>query len=502
MTHTASPLGRRRAGLLLHPTSLPGGTDNGELGPEAFRFIDFMVESGFSVWQTLPLGPTHEDGSPYQSLSVHAGNPNLISIEALVRKGWLDEVPQATPGESPHAHREACLREALARLNRNGVPRVRQAWERFRRERADWLEDYALYRVLRIQHGKRPWPEWPTPLRDREPKALAAARAEFAEEIEAIAFKQFVFFDQWHDLREYAHKHDVLLFGDMPIFVAHDSAEVWAHREYFLLNDQGQPRVVAGVPPDYFSETGQLWGNPHYDWARMQDDGFDWWVRRMRTQLEIFDWVRIDHFRGFEAYWEVSADAETAIEGRWVQAPGAELLDTFYRTFDALPVIAEDLGTITPEVIALLDQFGLPGMKVLQFAFGGGADNPYLPHNHEENGVVYTGTHDNDTTLGWYEGIARHERDHLHEYLGHPGEPMPWPFNRAALASVARLAILPMQDILGLGAGHRMNTPGTMEGNWDWRFAWDQVPHGLAERMRRMNEMYERCCEVKKAGDG
>lgn len=500
MSQSANPFGRRRAGLLLHPTSLPGGTANGELGPEAFRFVDFLVESGFSVWQTLPLGPTHEDGSPYQSLSVHAGNPSLISIETLIQQGWLHGVEGPAPGESVRAWREACLAEALARLRREGSSHARHSWERFRQERAHWLEDYALYRVLRIRHEQRPWTDWPAALRDREPKALDRARAQFAAEIEAIAFKQFVFFEQWHALREYARKKDVLLFGDMPIFVAHDSAEVWAHREYFQLDRHGQPRVVAGVPPDYFSETGQLWGNPHYDWQRMQADGFDWWVRRMRTQLELFDWVRIDHFRGFEAYWEVEAGAETAIDGRWVQAPGAELLETFYRTFDALPVIAEDLGTITPEVVALLDQFGLPGMKVLQFAFGGGADNPYLPHNHVENGVVYTGTHDNDTTLGWYEGLSDHERNHLHEYLGHPGEPIPWPLNRCALASVACLAILPLQDVLGLGAGHRMNTPGTMEGNWGWRFEWGQVPPDLAGRLRRMNEIYDRC-EVKN-GEG
>lgn len=491
MTHAASPLGHRRAGMLLHPTSLPGPGVQGDIGREAHRFVDFLVQCGISVWQTLPLGPTHGDGSPYQSLSVHAGNPALVSLDWLVDKGWL-VAAELPAGPRSAVQLNACLGRALTGLQARGSEADREAFARFKDEQAHWLEDYVLYRALRAHHAHRAWCDWPASLRDREPRALAEARGALAAELEQIRFKQFVFFEQWRELREYARARDVLLFGDMPIFVAHDSAEVWAHREYFQLDAQGQPRVVAGVPPDYFSATGQRWGNPHYDWARMQADGFDWWIRRMGSQLELFDWVRIDHFRGFEAYWEVPAEATTAIEGRWVQARGEALLGALHDAFSALPVIAEDLGIITPEVVALREQFNLPGMTVLHFAFSGGPDNPYLPHNHQENGVVYTGTHDNDTTLGWYAGLAPAERAHLHEYLGPSDEAMPWPLIRVALASVARLAILPLQDALALGSEHRMNTPGTSEGNWRWRFSWEQVPSDLTARLARLCDLYGR----------
>ncbi len=490
MTHSQSPLGHRRGGILLHPTSLPDAPGNGDLGPAAYHFVDFLADAGLSVWQTLPLGPTHEDGSPYQCLSVHAGNPDLISPQWLVERGWLGDAPRLE-GASAEDWRAQSVRRALERLAVSDAQAV-QAFDAFKAERAGWLEDYALYRVLRARFEGRGWTGWPDALRDREPAALRNAREALTDELELVRFEQFVFFEQWKALRRYAAQRRVLLFGDMPIFVAHDSAEVWAHREYFTLGEDGQPRVVAGVPPDYFSETGQRWGNPHYDWARMRADDFDWWVRRMRTQLELFDWVRIDHFRGFEAYWSIPADAETAVEGHWVKAPGAELLDALYRAFDALPVIAEDLGTITPEVNALLERFGLPGMKVLQFAFGGGPDNPYLPHNHEVNGVVYTGTHDNDTTLGWYESAGAAEREHVQAYFGPTEEPVPWLLIRAALASVARVAMVPLQDVLALNSAHRMNTPGTQEGNWRWRFSWEQVPADLAARLRAMMHLYGR----------
>lgn len=490
MSHSHSPLGHRRGGILLHPTSLPDAPGNGDLGPAAYHFVDFLTHAGISVWQTLPLGPTHEDRSPYQCLSVHAGNPELISPHWLLEHGWLDRLPSAED-QSAAAWRLEAVRRSLDRLGAL-APEVGQRFARFKEERAAWLEDYALYRVLRARFDGQGWTDWPADLRDRAPAALQQAREELAAELERVRFEQFVFFEQWAALRRYAARQRVLLFGDMPIFVAHDSAEVWAHREYFLLGPEGQPEVVAGVPPDYFSETGQRWGNPHYDWERMRADGFAWWVGRMRSQLELFDWVRIDHFRGFEAYWSIPAEAETAVEGEWVKAPGAELLAALYRTFDALPVIAEDLGTITPEVTALLEEFGLPGMKVLQFAFGGGPDNPYLPHNHEPNGLVYTGTHDNDTSLGWYEHAGAAEREHVQAYLGSTGEAMPWPLIRAAFASVARVAIVPMQDVLELGSEHRMNVPGTQQGNWRWRFDWEQVPAGLAGRLQALMHLYGR----------
>ena len=355
------------------------------------------------------------------------------------------------------------------------------------------MNDYALYQALRTQHKNAAWWQWPAPIRDRTAKALTQARKQLAEHIEQARFEQFLFFRQWAALKNYANTRGVLLFGDLPIFVAQDSAEVWAQREYFAIDDRGQALTVAGVPPDYFSETGQRWGNPHYRWDRMQSDGFSWWVARLRTQLELYDLLRIDHFRGLEAYWEIPAEEQTAINGRWVRAPGEELFEALHQHFDPLPLIAEDLGVITPEVDALRRKYGLPGMKILQFAFDGGADNPYLPHHHVRNSVVYTGTHDNDTTLGWFGALSAEQRENVIKYLGAAAEPpMPWPLIRAALASVARLAIVPMQDVLALSAEHRMNMPGTTKGNWSWRFEWTQLPEGLAGRVREMARMYGR----------
>lgn len=475
----------RRAGLLLHPTSLPGPQPRGDLGREAHNFIDFLAAAGMGVWQMLPLGPTHEDLSPYQCTSVHAGDPQLISLAALVDDGWLDAKDARRSSEEALAIAHVIFRE-------QADSEARQAFDAFRNTHAAWLPDFALYQALREAQGGRSWTDWPAPLRDRDPAALKAARHELAGRIEGVAFEQFLFFRQWQALRAHARAAGIRLFGDMPIFVAHDSAEVWAHREYFLLDDEGRPTVVAGVPPDYFSETGQRWGNPLYDWARMQADGFAWWVERLRTQRELFDLIRIDHFRGFEAYWEIPAEAETAIDGRWVHAPGRALFARLREVFGELPLVAEDLGTITPEVEALRREFGLPGMKILQFAFGGGADNPYLPHWHERLSVVYTGTHDNDTTLGWYASVPAEVQAHVQAYLGHPGEAMPWPLIRAALASVAALAVVPMQDVLALDSAHRMNRPGEAEGNWRWRFEWKMVPGDLAKRLHGLNALYGR----------
>ena len=333
---------------------------------------------------------------------------------------------------------------------------------------------------------------WPPTLRDRQPQAMAQARARLADELDFIRFEQFQFFRQWLALKGYANARGVRLFGDMPIFVAHDSAEVWARRPFFLLDDEGHPRVVAGVPPDYFSETGQRWGNPLYDWAYMESHGFAFWVERLQTQLLLFDLVRIDHFRGFEAYWEIPAADDTAINGRWVEAPGDALFRHLHEIFDPLPLVAEDLGIITPEVELLRDGYGLPGMKILQFAFSGDPDNPYLPFRHVANSVVYTGTHDNDTTLGWYTSLDDGQRRHVDEFFGYSQEPMPWPMIRSALASRARLAVIPMQDLLGLDGSHRMNLPGTVEGNWGWRFDWSELDADLADRLRRRVVMYAR----------
>jgi len=453
---------RRRAGVLLHPTSLPGG----DFGADAYRFVDWLAATGTSVWQMLPLGPTHVDGSPYNCLSVHALNPRLLSARQLAEEGWLDDPSRPLSSSDWSA--------VMARLQRPEAAVTRAAFETFCLLQAGWLEDYALYTVLRSQHGDRPWWEWPAPLRDRDPAALDEAEARSAESLEGIKFEQFLVAQQFDELRRYAQGRGVRLFGDMPIFVAHDSAEVWAWREFFKLDDQGQPRVVAGVPPDYFSATGQRWGNPVYDWNRMQADGFRWWLARLTTDLSRFDLLRIDHFRGFEAGWEIPARDETAVHGHWVRAPGDVLFREFEQKFGALPMVAEDLGVITPEVTALRDRYRLPGMLVLQFAFDSGPDNPYLPHNHSTEAVVYTGTHDNDTTLAWFDSLPETKRQSVLDYL-ETREPMPRVLMHAALNSVARLAVVPMQDVLQLGDGQRMNTPGVAAGNWRWRFEWDQL---------------------------
>lgn len=483
---SASPLQNRRAGVLLHPTSLPGSGAAGTLGADTFHFIDWLAAAGITVWQTLPLGPTHGDSSPYQCLSVHAGSPAMISLEELASKGWLTNEAAARPD------RGASLREAFKGWRERRTPEQRQQHDAFIAARKHWLPDFALFCALREESGRKGWSDWAAPLRDREPGALAAARQRLHEEIAFYCFLQDMFFQQWQAVRSYAHAKGILIFGDMPIFVAHDSADVWAHREYFLLDRDGRPTVVAGVPPDYFSATGQRWGNPLYDWTALQKQGFQWWLARLHTQLEFFDLIRVDHFRGFEAYWEIAATCETAVEGQWVKAPGAALFTAIREEFGSLPLVAEDLGLITPEVDALRRSFDLPGMKILQFAFEGGPTNPYLPHNYEQNCVVYTGTHDNDTTVGWYNTLAHDMQARVREYLGQPSGAMPWPLITAAYMSVGRLVVTPMQDFLALGSEHRMNTPGTTAGNWRWRMSWSQVASELASRLRRLGEMYGR----------
>lgn len=485
-----SPFERRRAGILLHPTSLPFDPVGGALGAEARNFVDFLATMGATVWQMLPLGPTHSDGSPYACLSVFAGDPRLISIAELQREGWLEQVP--APGEELEQWRRQCLQQASAGFAARADAQQRSAYDRFREAQAYWLNDYCLYQALRRRYEGRSWLDWPAPLRDRSAEALRQAGDELRAELEQVCFEQFVFDRQWRALKSYAGERDVQLFGDMPIFVAHDSAEVWARRELFTLDEHGQALTVAGVPPDYFSATGQRWGNPLYRWDRMGDDGFEWWLRRVGHQLDVFDFVRIDHFRGFQAYWEIPAEAETAVDGQWVEAPGEALFEAFQARFQPLPLVAEDLGLITPEVDALRHRFGLPGMKILQFAFDGGATNPYLPHNHERDYVVYTGTHDNSTTVGWYEGLDDGQRETVRAYLGYPEEAQPWPLIRAALASVAQMCVLPMQDLLALDDSHRMNVPGVASGNWRWRFHWDMVDEDLAARMRDLFALYGR----------
>ena len=480
----------------MHPTSLPGRWGNGDLGVEAYRFVDFLVACGQSVWQMLPLGPTHFHGSPYQSLSVHAGNHLLISLEGLIDKGWLDssEITNASAigNRGNKQLRYQLLESAYCDFCDKASHEDQVALQDFIVDEQCWLEDYALYQALRKENDSKDWSQWPEQLRDRKPSALKKAKSRLLKLVNQIYFEQFVFFRQWTALKAYANRHGVLIFGDMPIFVDYDSADVWVNRNYFELDENGKPTIVTGVPPDYFSATGQRWGNPHYRWQLMQENGFQWWHERIKTQLKYFNLVRIDHFRGFEAYWEIPADHMDARGGHWVKAPGDQLFSALYKSFGELPLVAEDLGYITPQVKALRDKYHLPGMSILQFAFDSDCQNPYLPHNHEHNTVVYTGTHDNDTTLGWYTQLSGTKRQYVNEYLGNIAEDMPWPMIRCALASVARMAIIPMQDILMLGSEHRMNTPGTTTGNWRWRFDWEQLPAGTIERLLHCSQLYGR----------
>lgn len=472
----------RNAGVLLHPTSLPHGV----LGVDAYQFVDFLADAGFSMWQVLPLGPTHGDLSPYQAMSVHAGNPDLIDWPYAVARNWLIE-------EQYQGKREHCKYYAVKQFQQHAHADELQAYDDFCQVQQNWLSDYCLFRALKQHFLGASWIDWPAPLRDREDKALQEWSEKLAKDIEAFRFEQFLFFTQWQGIRSYAHDKNIVLFGDMPIFVAHDSADVWANQSIFLLDETGQPTVVAGVPPDYFSETGQRWGNPLYNWDVLKQQKFSWWQDRMATQLMLFDVIRIDHFRGFEAYWEIDAEEETAINGHWELGPGAAFFEAMQKQFgDDLPLVAEDLGVITEQVDALREAFHLPGMKILQFAFGGGADNPYLPHNHAQNCVVYTGTHDNNTTLGWWQDQPDEVREHMADYLFTSTDDMPWPLIRCALASRARWCVLPLQDLLELDASHRMNMPGTMEGNWSWRFTWEMFDPELTKRCRQLLDLYGR----------
>jgi 4-alpha-glucanotransferase len=460
-TDPDGPTGRRRAGVLLHPTSLPSGT----LGSDAHRFVDWLAESGFRVWQMLPIGPPGPDRSPYQADSAHAGNPGLISREPLIESGWL------------HAEDDAAgwLERAVAGCLASGNAEDRIEFEAFKASKAHWLEDYARYRVIKSQQEGRPWWSWPEPLRRRDVDAMERLINESADGLEQVRVTQWFFERQWQALRVHARERGVKLFGDMPIFVAHDSAEVWQRPDLFTVDADGHPTEVAGVPPDYFSEAGQRWGNPLYRWDRMQEDGFGWWIERLHSELARFDWLRIDHFRGFAACWSIPADAATAVDGRWVETPGRALFAKLEEALGSLPLVAEDLGLITPDVVALREALGLPGMRILQFAFDGGSENPYLPFNHARGSVVYTGTHDNDTTLGWWQSLEASQKALVLEVLGHPSEAMPMPLIRTALQSVAALAMIPLQDLLGLDGAHRMNVPATTEGNWSWRALREQL---------------------------
>lgn len=485
---------QRRAGVLLHPTSLPGPLGNGDFGHQAYRFIEFLNTHGFKVWQMLPLGPTHDDRSPYQCLSSHAGNPLLISLDWLHDKGWLDAGQIATP-KTDVAYRAQCLKFACHFFYAQNNAEWQARLAGFMQENVAWLEDYALFVSLKNKFEKRPWYEWPDGLRDRNADSLGEAGQELKAEIRQVIFEQFLFFSQWEEVRAYARRHDVELFGDLPIFVARDSADVWAERENFLIDKNGDMKFIAGVPPDAFSETGQRWGNPLYDWDYLKASKFDWWKQRLKSQLKLFDMVRIDHFRGLQACWEIPQEDETAINGQWVEVPGREMLDELFDTMHRLPLVAEDLGVITDQVIELKESFNLPGMKVLQFAFDGSNKNPHLPHCHHVEDIIYTGTHDNDTTLGWLSNASNYNEAFFNDYVGIPHQDIEhkyWSVIRLAMSSVSFLSVLPMQDLLQLDSSSRMNMPGTTEGNWSWRFKWSDVSDSSMKKISHFMALYQR----------
>jgi len=503
----------RSSGILLHPTSLPGPYGIGDLGPEAFRFADFLAESGQTLWQVLPLGPTGYGDSPYQSFSALAGNPLLISPQRLADQGWLEaaalrNLPKFSKDKVDFERitpwKTTLLESAARQFFKGAKPADRERFDAFCRANAGWLDDFALFMALQQHHQDAVWSHWDASIRWRKPAALASWREKLAEPVAVQKFQQFAFFSQWRELREYCRERRIRLMGDLPIYVSHDSADVWVHPTHFHLDPNGDPTVVAGVPPDYFSVTGQLWGNPIYDWEVMAREGYRWWLDRFRSVLDLVDMIRLDHFRGFEAYWEVPATEPTAVNGRWVKGPGSALFKAAKLALGELPLVAENLGVITPEVEAIREEFGLPGMSVLQFAFGTDAQAvSFRPHNYPRDVVAYTGTHDCDTTVGWWTSQGkgestrsaediRRERDLALKYLNTDGSEINWVFIRGLEASVADTVLIPLQDVLGLGSESRMNQPATFGGNWRWRVGAKMLTPDIAQRLGELARLYER----------
>jgi len=485
---------RRQSGILLHPTALPSPFGCGDLGPEALRFIDFLAAAGQHLWQVLPLNPPGFGNSPYSAYSAFAGDIGMISIERLVEAGDLnssESLPPPPTATEARSRKRELLKQAARRFATT-PSRRHEAFDSFCQRQRSWLEDYALFVALHAHFGQVSWQQWPRELRFRDPAALEAWRGRLATEVETERYAQFVFFEQWHELKTYAHQFGVSLFGDIPIFVSYDSADVWKNPELFQLDGELHCTAVAGVPPDYFSSTGQRWGNPLYRWDTLLHEDFGWWRRRLAWNLELFDLVRIDHFRGLEACWSIPAAEPTAIHGHWEAVPGRELLQAIYADHPEASLVAEDLGVITAEVEALRRDFNLPGMKILQFAFDSGADNPYLPHNLEAHSVVYTGTHDNDTTLGWWQKLDAPGKQRLRDYLGHPCRHMPWDLIRTALASVSDTCIIPLQDLLSLDSKARFNRPGEARGNWSWRMDRESLTPHLATQLGEWTARYGR----------
>lgn len=498
----------RAAGILLHPSSLPGKFGIGDLGSEAYNFVNFLEAAGQKLWQVFPLGPTGYGDSPYQCFSAFAGNPILISPEKLCEDGFLEEREiENTPYQNPHQidygdvinYKRFLLKKAFESFKKkpNGLE---VEFKSFCESNNEWLDDFSLFMAAKDYHGGQVWTSWDKELVKREAKAIKTWKEKLSDDIQYHKFVQFNFSRQWDKIKKYANEKGIKIIGDMPIFIAYDSADLWANKNLFTVDESGKLISVAGVPPDYFSITGQLWGNPLYRWEEMEKDDFLWWRNRMKNLLNIVDIVRIDHFRGFEAYWEIPGDAPTAQTGKWVKAPGEKLFKALKKYLGELPIIAEDLGVITKEVVALRDQFDFPGIKILQFAFGTDMETKFLPHNFIPNCVVHTGSHDNDTTRGYFEKARNEENDiysHTQKYLNYFGDEITFQLIRLAYASVADMAIIPMQDILNLSGESRMNFPGKLGGNWTWRYTWDQVPSSLSQTYKEMAILFDRPLKKK-----
>lgn len=491
----------RASGILLHPTSLPGGFGIGDLGDEAYRFVDLLVRSRQTYWQILPLGPVGQGNSPYSAYSAFAGNTLLISPPKLVEDDLIPSQSLSSPPafaqdrvdyQKAGIWKATILAELFEGFRSAADSPLNDEFEYFCRTNAWWLDDYTLFWTLKASNKQAAWYQWADPLKSRDPSALDDARLQMSREITAEKFYQFLFFRQWLALRKYANNNGVRIIGDIPIFVAHDSADVWCNQDKFKLNEDGSPKFVAGVPPDYFSKTGQRWGNPIYDWEAMQADRFNWWTARMAFTLGTVDIVRLDHFIGFSRNWEVPGTDETAENGKWNDVPGDALFTVLHERLGEFPVIAEDLGSMTPEVEHLRDTFGFPGMRILQYAFGGDARNRDLPHNYVKNAVAYTGTHDNDTTAGWYRSAPKNVRNHCREYTRSNGREIHWDMIRELFASVADTVIVPAQDILGLGSDSRMNTPATATGNWEWRMDKNSISEKTIDRLAELTVIYAR----------
>lgn len=503
---------QRLSGILLHVTSLPSYGGVGDFGPAAYAFVDFLAQAKQRLWQVLPLSPTGYGSSPYSALSAFAGNPLLISLERLVADGWLAEDRIAgLPGHDGAADFGAAtalklplIEEAAGNFLDRASDEAKGRFQQFSKKNISWLADYAMFNVLRRRFGYKSWNEWPRQFALREDEAMAVTLNEHGRELAVEQVIQFFFSEQWCALRSYCAERKIRVLGDVAIFVSYDSADVWTHPEVFELDAEGRPLRVSGVPPDYFSATGQRWGNPLYKWRLLEQRGFDWWVARIRRSLALYDMIRLDHFRGFEAYWSIPAEEETAINGVWVKAPGHALFNRLKEVFGELPFIAEDLGLITPEVDELREHFKMPGMRVMQFGFSDRGGHLHLPQSFVPNTVVYTGTHDNNTTLGWWsEDTGEHERKHLQTYLQpihHDGEVV-WAMIRAAARSVANICIFPMQDILHLGSEARMNTPAASEGNWTWRYGLDALHPDFAIQLAELMEMTDRDGYVRPKSD-